>query len=97
MKKVSIICDMCGREISKTDKRFEFRYIQEKQSINFRSIWGDPHGPNRERLAMVCVENGIEFVLTFDTNSHFCSEECLTNWITQEIAKITTQTPEDEK
>lgn len=91
MRKVSIVCDGCGKEISKPDKQFEFRYFPIQPIVNIKGMWGNLQVKNREKLVLVCSGNGLETVVEFDSNIHFCSEECLENWIKLQIKNAVPQ------
>ena len=99
MKKVSIVCDGCGKEISQTDKRIKFRYVPTHPLVNFTgSIWGTQlHRPQQEKLVMVYSGNGLEIVVEFTSNLHFCSEECMMNWIKLQIKNAVPQIDDSEK
>lgn len=97
MRKTSIICDMCGKEISQYDKRFEFRHFPIQPIVNIRSMWGNSNVKNRERLVLVCFRNGLETVVEFTSNIHFCSEECMMNWIRLQIKNAVQQIGDSEK
>ncbi len=97
MRKVSIICDMCEKKISRTDKRFDFQYLPIIPLVNIKSVFGELHVKNREKLVMVCSRNGLETVVEFNSNLHFCSEECMMNWIKLQIKNAVPQIGDSEK